>query len=139
MILNYFYLIGWYLNKFSIKLPTNSVNIDHINKIKFYYSVFAAASIAYIGLIGGGSDTFGTSYLALSEIFSGEASEYSSQINDRLELYLNKEITIIKVKDLTEHPYLLYFDDITENSSDWRNSSVSQYYNKDKVFIDSSR
>lgn len=76
---------------------------------------------------------------AIKSIISGEARAYSAKLNERHELLLETNDSEVAVEYIEEKPKLLYFADITENPDDWRNGGLARYYNKNKVYIKSTK
>lgn len=76
---------------------------------------------------------------AIKSIISGEARAYSAKLNERHELLLETNDTEVAVEYIEERPKLLYFADITEDPDDWRNGGLARYYNKNKVYIKSTK
>ena len=74
------------------------------------------------------------SYKAYNSLKSGEASIYYNEYLERLEKYLSDDKNIT-VKEHTVKPYLLFFSDITEDSTHWQNLSVERFYHKDSVVL----
>lgn len=74
------------------------------------------------------------SYKAYNSLKSGEASIYYNEYLERLEKYLSNDKNIT-VKEHTVKPYLLFFSDITEDSTHWQNLSVERFYHKDSVVL----
>lgn len=72
------------------------------------------------------------SYSAMRSLFVGEAKMYKQEADDRIAV-LNENGNIAELKGFTVRPYVLYFDDITEDVNDWRNQAVANWYGKEKV------
>ncbi len=72
---------------------------------------------------------------AYSNIISGDASAYNTELNQRY-LYLlktSKEELIVPM--LNHKPATIYFDDITPNKNDWRNKSYQKFFNKTSIIL----
>ncbi len=76
-----------------------------------------------------------TSVMALGNLRSGEAKAYYETFEERLELLRNENEQSPSLPGYPCTPYLLYFDDITDDPGDWRNISVSAYFGKSKVTL----
>lgn len=75
-----------------------------------------------------------SSYAAYVSLRAGEAQQYHQQYMERLEKLSSSE-DVVEVEAFSVKPRLLYFDDITENAYDWRNTSLARWYGKEKVII----
>ncbi len=76
-----------------------------------------------------------TSLMALGNLRSGEAAAYHEAFEERLEVLHDEEQTTARLTPFPCTPYLLYFDDITDDPNDWRNLSVGAYYGKTTVIL----
>jgi hypothetical protein len=76
-----------------------------------------------------------TSVTALLSWKSGELAEYDAQVEERLTVLEDKNTDEVLLAPLTTHPYLLYFDDITDNPRDWRNKGMARFYQKSSVCL----
>ena len=81
-----------------------------------------------------GYDEF-TSTSAAESLLSGTAQEYDRIADERLKLLLSSEKSVT-LPAFQRAPLVLYFDDITRNSNDWKNRSVARYYGKDIVYLE---
>lgn len=75
-----------------------------------------------------------SSYAAYVSLKTGEAKQYHEEYMKRVEL-LTGESESVELLPFSQKPYLLYFDDITSNKGDWRNSLVANWYNKESVCL----
>lgn len=75
-----------------------------------------------------------SSYAAYVSLKTGEAKQYHEEYMERVEL-LTGENESVELLPFSQKPYLLYFDDITSNKGDWRNSLVANWYNKESVCL----
>lgn len=76
-----------------------------------------------------------TSVIAWNSLASGEAKDYYNQWCDRKNILINSEIKEVSFAPYRSKPKLLYFDDITTDSTDWRNSQMKAFYNKDVIVL----
>ena len=72
---------------------------------------------------------------AISSIISGEAQLYAQESRQRYELYMQSAGKDVLVTPYSVKPELLFFDDITEDPEDWRNQSLTQYYDLASVAL----
>ncbi len=75
-----------------------------------------------------------SSYAAYVSLKAGEAQTYDREYKERLEI-LNGPDKEVTLKLFSVQPWLLYFDDITEDATDWRNGAVANWYYKDRVVL----
>jgi len=73
-----------------------------------------------------------SSYVAYSQYRSGEILEYEAIYQERMSIIESDAADII-LPAYTSKPYLLYFDDITSDPYDWRNTAFAQWYGKNSV------
>ena len=127
-VINVFYWLGWAAKKFGRK-PDAENGLSFLPVIGC--AVCCLALIA-VSVLGGGSLT---SVSALGILRNGEAKAFRDCAESRLEILLDSSVTDAELKDYPTHPYLLYYDDITENPSDWKNVDMASYYGKASVVL----
>lgn len=71
-------------------------------------------------------------------IMTGAMAEYDAQLDARQELYRDESARNVVVPALTTKPSLIYFDDITNDPTDWRNVSVAAFYGKESIVLEQS-
>lgn len=76
------------------------------------------------------------SYSAARSIITGEAAQYKAEQDERLEILRNPEIDEAILNPFSVKPRVLFFDDITANPDNWKNTAVARYYNKSKVVLE---
>ena len=76
-----------------------------------------------------------SSYAAYVSLKAGEAQTYDREYWERVEI-LNGPEKNVTLKAFSVKPWLLYFDDITEDATDWRNGAVANWYYKDSVVLE---
>ena len=72
---------------------------------------------------------------ALRSLTTGEARTYHQEQQNRKAIYNDPSIINAEVTPFTARPYVLYFDDITDDAGDWRNVSVAETYGKESVVL----
>ncbi|MCD7751754.1 MAG: DUF6056 family protein [Lachnospiraceae bacterium] len=78
-----------------------------------------------------------SSYAAWVSLRSGEAAQYDEEYQQRLEILLSEEKNVV-LQDYSVKPYLLYFDDVTEDAANWKNTAVANWYVKETVVLQSA-
>lgn len=144
----FYYCIIIFLNIFYYMVYIKNVLIDKCNqeKVKFdkflsiiesvfskyrYYLYIGFIILFIISLKPYLSNS--TSYNSYEQLKNGDAKAYSVELNDRIKLYLDKNIKDVEVPDLTVKPSMLFFSDITDNPEYWSNVSLKNYYDKNSI------
>lgn len=131
LIIVYCYVLGWVTIKWK--------NMQMMIKISRLYQGLSMkisiclVSVMFIFLCVGNFQQYGISIEAIKELESGQAVQYYEEAMDRKELYQNLDIQVVEVLPYSIKPYLLFFDDITDDSENWKNKAVSQFYGKDSI------
>lgn len=120
MFLNAFYLCGWLDRKFAF------------GDITWSGSGTLIVLVLCFGMILGCYEN-AAGYIAWKSINRGEALAYSLEADARYNVYINSEGQDVEVPAFTSYPQLLYYEDITEDSEDWRNLQVEEYYRLNSV------
>lgn len=118
-----------------------SGSADVIKKVEDYFTKhiwkpFATTIAAFLFLIVLTDDW--SSYASLSAIQSvmtKEAQLYHVQSLEREQLLKTTKAECVEVPDTSTKPNLLFFDDITTDSSDWRNLYMAKWYEKKEVIL----
>lgn len=121
LFLNVFYYSGWLYPRIHGKQKALSL-------------VYRAAAIISVGAVCVGLYS-AVSAKAISSIISGEAQLYAQESRQRYELYMQSAGKDVLVTPYSVKPELLFFDDITEDPEDWRNQSLTQYYDLASVAL----
>lgn len=74
--------------------------------------------------------------IAYSDLLSGKAAAYGSQVAQRHEQLAQCGDTC-EVGGYVRMPRTIYFDDITRDPTDWRNKSYSEFFHKNQIVIKS--
>lgn len=102
-----------------------------------FLSVKGAVSVAVFSLLF--AMTFilpSTGARAIGDLLNGSMAAYDAQLDARQVPYLDSAVDNVVVPALDENPSLIFFDDITGDPSDWRNTSTAAYYDKDSVMLE---
>ena len=70
---------------------------------------------------------------ALSSLRSGEAAAYRACAQERYDILNDGSIRDAVLPEFPCRPYVLYYDDVTRDAADWRNTAAAYYYGKDSV------
>lgn len=130
-VLTYGYLLGWLWAKF----PGNRmwVKLRDFYKNTRVWQGIGVAAVVYVVLCAGNFRTYGVSAEAARELLTGEAAVYHREAMERKAVYLDPDIMHAEVEPYSVKPYLLFFDDITDDPGNWKNVGVSVYYGKESV------
>ena len=126
LTINIYYWIGFLSQKITFKLS------DHFF---FRYTIFEAFIVFLLLLsikILPSSIYNISSYAAYVSLRSGEAQQYHQEYLQRLQIFQSDSLSVT-VNEFSVKPYLLFFDDITEDPENWKNISVAQWYQKENV------
>ena len=129
--LNVFYYAGWFVKQ---QIPILSIEfLQWMSRKRIHYPMFffIAGSICLLVAFVQEPDIAGKE--AMQSLISGDAVQYDSEANARLNLYLDANIRDVVVKEYSVKPSLLYNDDIGTDANDWQNESVAKFYGKDRV------
>lgn len=129
-VLNYTFIVGIILKYIDITKFTK-----YILNIKTYIICITYILILVTISVAGNANTYTTSHEAIIELVSGEAKKFDEEMDNRIKYYLDDSITDVEVDPLTVHPKLLYFEDLSTDSNDWKNVEASIYYNKNTIKV----
>ena len=128
VIINIFYWLGWAAKKFK------KTDCDKKGIVLLPLAACAALSLAIVGvsIACGGSLT---SVSALGILRNGEAKAFHDCALERLSILRDPDVHNAELEDYPSHPYLLYYDDITADPTDWKNVDMASFYGKDSVVL----
>lgn len=140
LVLSYTYVLGWLTAGFGEKLPLAKAESLY-ERIPLWGSACAVVIVFGLLCVRGGTGIdgerhSGVSVEAVRELTGGEAVRYHEQAMERKAAYLDPTLTDVEVEPYEDKPYLLFFDDITDDPENWKNQGISGYYGKDSVRLD---
>lgn len=127
LLINEIYLIGW-IHKAVLK---DKANIPHYS---LFYIVILGVMVVSLKLLPNVLHDY-SSYAAYISLRAGETQQFYAENIARLEELTSQEQGIV-LDALTVKPYLLYFDDITDDRYNWKNQAVARWYRKDYVVLE---
>ncbi|MCM1266976.1 MAG: DUF6056 family protein [Bacteroidales bacterium] len=74
-----------------------------------------------------------TSISALRSLAKGEAQTFYEEAMERYAVYTDADVEEVVVAPYSEKPYLFAFEDLSEDSGNWLNLAVANYYHKVSV------
>ena len=122
------YWIGWIKKKSLIKLPEKKLDIRI-----WMAGVFVLIFLAFV-LNREIRKTDYVTYAAYVALRTGEAQQYHQEYLVRAEV-LGGEDKVVVLAPFSVRPYLLFFDDITNDANDWSNTAMARWYTKDQVYL----
>ena len=125
-IINIFYWLGW------ISKGRFRKNGDKILQMRLFYLIFVSAVFLY-GLTKIPIYRI-TSLSAVHSYKVGWIGQYKHVFNQRLKTLEDPDIHDAVLREYPHNkPFVLFFDDISEDVNNWRNISMSNFYNKNSV------
>lgn len=123
--------IGYWMGAIWKKAEGKKISVLSIN-LKVYALVILATAAVCVKLLPTSLRDY-SSYAAYVSLRAGEAKQYHEEYLQRLEL-LESDAEAVELEEFTVKPYLLYFDDITEDPYDWRNIGMARWYGKSLIY-----
>lgn len=127
LAINLVYWLGWLAGK--LKKADSEKNVKLMPVLLAMLVLGGCCALAMLGGTGF------TSVGALSTLASGEAKAYYDSALERFELLNDESIKDVQLEDFPTKPYLLYYDDITQDPADWHNEDISTFYSKNSVVL----
>ncbi len=72
---------------------------------------------------------------AVHDLVSGSAQTYRAENLERLEQLKDTENASISVSEFSQKPDLLFHEDVYPDASEWVNTAVARYYNKESISL----
>ncbi len=123
---NLLYWTGWAVHKYE-RLRRIAGEKIKILPVLFSFFVLFLVSLKIYGLQSTNSSS------ALLSLAKGEAEEYWKENKKRWESFTDDSVKDVVVEDFSVKPHVLYHDDIVEDRTDWRNTTVALFFGKDSV------
>lgn len=128
LFVNEAYWLGYFKRRFGNKLPEKKIDVRI-----WTGGILLLIFVAFVVNVERRAFDY-SSYAAYVSLRSGEAAQYHDEYLDRVKL-LTSEEKAIELIPFSVKPYLLYFDDVTTNVYDWRNTAVARWYGKEAVYL----
>lgn len=126
-----FYIVGWLQKMVQREKEALESRVSERSKIYIlgiicFWLMCSALTVmidedTYIGTLAGNS------------IVTGQAENYRTENEARLELLYNKEVKNVVFTGFSDPPELLIFQDITHDENEWLNQVMAEYYEKESV------
>ena len=130
---NEFYWTGWCCRKYFGRNTTEE-NQQQTSRSWLLPGWVAGCMVLVLGLSVWGGSTL-TSVSAWKSLKNGEAKQYYEEYQERLEILEDTTIEEAVLEPFSVKPYVLFFGDIVEDSADWVNYSVADYFGKKSVAL----
>lgn len=120
------YIIGWLQNI----IPEEFVTKIQLSNWKY---IQTAAILSFALFFS--SATYTWAFQGIMELYRGKAKTYSEEFLQREAMMLDSAGEDVTVLSFSTQPELLFFDDLTEDADDWRNTGVSDYYGLKSIVL----
>lgn len=147
---NVYYVVGWTrrsliqcLEKGGADIQALSANLE--SKWRFCvvglivyltsFCIMATMDNFYVDDNISYKDHYSSAQNAMVSLKDFSAQNYYATYRSRLQLLQDPNMKDVVLEPYSTKPPVLYFDDITTDSADWRNQLIAQYYDKDSVVL----
>lgn len=89
--------------------------------------------VSYISIIGNGLKDYSTGMKSLIDL--NEAKVYDMEYQQRIQLINDKSMVSVEFEKFSNEPYLLFFSDIEDDDSHWKNRRMAEYYGKKVISL----
>ncbi len=127
LALNLFYWLGWLRQRRGKAVPAAGPGLIPALGALLLCLVLLAASAALHGGINMIS--------AVTSLRSGQAERYYRQAQERFAVLNDPSVRMAELRPYRDAPYLLFFDDVTEDPEGWQNLGMAAYYEKEGVVL----
>ena len=129
---NLFYMAGWFCRHTKVFREDQSSCLERRDTKLYLLTIFAFA--AFISMLYAQADPdYFTSTSAAHSLIYGEAARYGKETDRRTEALCSSSESDIQLTLFQTKPYLLFFSDISTDSSDWKNALMARYYQKNSI------
>ena len=128
IVVNMIYLYGWYWRRYGGRCIEEK-------ELYLYQGISMLAAFFIFGITAAVNQDTYTSVSAIVSIADGEAQKYRQEEEKRIEILMNESIPDPVLKEFSVKPYLLFYEDIEEDTGNWKNIRMSQYYRKHSVSL----
>ena len=123
LIFNVYYVVGWVVRN----IPDN---IKWRPTYTFSFTLLVPIILVFLMAFFRSNVT---STYALHSLVTSEAKMYHEEANERLTILNDETIKNAEIPAFDVQPYVLFFDDITGDPTNYRNISMQSFYKKDSV------
>ncbi len=139
MAVNITYWLGWAKRK----LDTQLQGKNEITAYALFSGIFKKYLIPYMTVIAllyffslknYGTDKL-SSFSAFFSLRDGAAEKYYQEHLDRQKILMDDSELCLGIPEFTVKPWVLYFDDIEADASNWKNTATAKYYGKESIWL----
>ena len=130
--MNYFLIFRWaYCNRIFNLSPDILLENKFFRSlpVKCFLIIGIIISIALLPQRG----SYSGSRRAFEELMSGVPKAYAAELDERFAKLNDDSLSDVTVTEIQVKSELLFFDDVGPDETDWRNTSMSQYYGKNTI------
>ncbi len=127
----FIYMYGYILKR---KNNSKSIILNKKNKSKFKTHHLVSIIILSLYIINVNFNMI-SFVVAINNINNGSAQKYDQEYKERLLILENDLIKDVEFSEFTVKPYGLYFDDVVEDETNWKNKAMSRFYYKDSIVL----
>ncbi|MBO5472281.1 MAG: hypothetical protein J6A08_00585 [Lachnospiraceae bacterium] len=125
-----FMVTAYWMGYFSHRKETAGAALgSFLERTKGRMTAVCFCLVLFVWVFTADKNTY-TSISALRSLVNGEAQTFYAEAMERHAIYTNEDIVDVEVKPYSAKPALFAFDDLTEDSGNWLNLAVMQYYHK---------
>ncbi len=131
---NELYWIGWFWRKWRENHSVERGVSDGKEGLTSYLlpGWIVGGLLLCLSLTAWGGSTV-TTVNAIQSLRSGEAKQYREDYKERLMILEDPTVKEVYLEPFSATPYLLFFGDVVEDTEDWLNQSVAEYFDKEVV------
>ena len=126
LALNLFYWLGW----LSRRRPARREAA--LRPVPLFASLVLCVALLGVSAVLHGGISVAS---ALTTLRTGEARAYYETAQERFAILNDPTVTVAELPGYASPPYLLFFDDLSEDIYDWRNTGVAVFYEKEAVLL----
>jgi len=128
LVLSEAYVIGWVVKRFSFTHNKAEDSKDNYGKNELMMILFVLLfTLLASGLTLIPEPDYFISTEAAIEVVSGDAGQYSAELDRRYEMYISGDKDIV-VEPLSVYPKLIYFSDMVGENEEWISRAICRYY-----------
>lgn len=139
MVANMTYWLGWAKRKLDTQfqgekeITAYTLFSGTFNKYLFPY-VMVIALLYVFSLKNYGTEKL-SSFSAFFSLRDGEAEKYYQEHLERQKILMDDSELCAEIPEFTVKPWVLYFDDIEADATNWKNIDTARFYGKESVWL----
>lgn len=125
-------LSGWLYQKSRVV-----AEIVNVRKWNVSFVCFLVGIVIITMFSSGANGEYASTMKAVRELRNHEAQIYAEESDERFVLYHDESLKSVEVEPLSVKPSLLYLHELNEDSKEWPNTAIADYYHKERVILKS--